>query len=40
MEPGGIAIVALFAVLIIAGIVSGQKKKKAEKDQDGDQNTP
>jgi len=38
MEPGGIVIVALFAVLLVVGIASG--RKKAKKDQDGDNTTP
>lgn len=32
METGGILLVALFAALIIAGIISGQKKKKQDRD--------
>ena len=38
MEPGGIVIVALFAVLLVVGIARG--RKKAKKDQDGDNTTP
>ena len=38
MEPGGMVIVALFAILLVVGIASG--RKKAKKDQDGDNTTP